>query len=590
MRLGTIFGVSALLISCDDGGKPATVDTSPPLQQDTYQPQTDADGDGYFAEEDCDDNNSDVHPGQEDVCNGVDDNCNGVVDEGFGDADSDGVADCMDAEDCDGLDNDGDGEVDEDFEDSDSDGIADCMGTEECNGVDDDGDGEVDEGYDYDGDGYTVCGDEKTPADCDDKRADVNPGESEVDGDNVDNDCDGATDEGAWRLGDVFITEVMANPARVSDPEGEWFEIKNDSGRDIDINGLIIGSDSDGDYHQIASLSPIIVPDGEFAVLASNSDYATNGEVSAVYEYGDEISMSNEADDLWLMINDLVIDKVEWDGGKEYPDPSGASLALDPDYFSSSLNDIPEGWCQAIVEWGDRTDLGYPNETNQICQPIAAIALLTSGTLYTCTEFTLDASGSSTVPDTDLEYSWELVSAPSGSALTSADITEADTVTPSFIPDEPGSYTFSLTLFNGYEYSSPATITVTVEERSTNTDPSSDAGTDQAYSEASVCWPASYGAYYTCNDCTEYEFELDGSGSYDADRDAFTYAWTITDGAAYATIANDRTETPTVTVSGVGTSYGTANTVTVEVTLTTTDCMGATNTDTVDLAYTCDGS
>lgn len=210
---------------------------------------------------------------------------------------------------------------------------------------------------------------------------------------------------------------------------------------------------------------------------------------------------------------------------------------------------------------------------------------MTSGT-----EFTLDASGSSTVPDTDLEYSWGLVSAPSGSVLTSADITEDDTVNPSFITDDPGNYTFSLTLLSGYEYSSSETITVTVEERSTNTDPSSDAGTEQAYSEASVCWPASYGAYYNCNGCTDYELELDGSGSHGADRDAFTYAWTITDGAAYATIANDRTEAPTVTVSGVGASYGSANTVTVEVTLTTTDCMGATNTDPVDLAYTCDGS
>lgn len=34
---------------------------------------------------------------------------------------------------------------------------------------------------------------------------------------------------------------------------------------------------------------------------------------------------------------------------------------------------------------------------------------------------------------------------------------------------------------------------------------------------------------------------------------------------------------------------GSANTVTVEVTLTTADCMGTTDMDTVDLAYTCDG-
>ena len=90
---------------------------------------------------------------QRELCNEIDDNCNGLVDEGFGDADEDGIPNCLDTEECDGLDNNGNGTIDEGFTDTDGDGITDCLDTEECDGFDNDGDGVVDEGYDQDG-GY----------------------------------------------------------------------------------------------------------------------------------------------------------------------------------------------------------------------------------------------------------------------------------------------------------------------------------------------------------------------------------------------------------------------------------------------------
>ena len=43
---------------------------------------SDADGDGYFSDEDCDDNSSTIYPGAEELCDGVDNDCDGDIDEG----------------------------------------------------------------------------------------------------------------------------------------------------------------------------------------------------------------------------------------------------------------------------------------------------------------------------------------------------------------------------------------------------------------------------------------------------------------------------------------------------------------------------
>ena len=55
----------------------------------------DADGDGSYSDEDCDDADATVYPGAEELCDGKDNDCDGVS-EGEGDADLDGLYDCED--------------------------------------------------------------------------------------------------------------------------------------------------------------------------------------------------------------------------------------------------------------------------------------------------------------------------------------------------------------------------------------------------------------------------------------------------------------------------------------------------------------
>ncbi|MFM7143631.1 MAG: ATP-binding protein, partial [Alphaproteobacteria bacterium] len=48
--------------------------------------------------------------------------------------------------------------------------------------------------------------------------------------------------------GDLLVTEIMPNPNAVSDTYGEWFEITNMTGRDLDLVGLILTDDGGETY------------------------------------------------------------------------------------------------------------------------------------------------------------------------------------------------------------------------------------------------------------------------------------------------------------------------------------------------------
>ncbi len=592
-NLALLFSTSLLFVACDDSTT-ATKDTSevaPALDDDAID--QDLDGDGWsVALGDCDDNNDDVHPDAIEDCNGLDDNCNDVVDEGFGDSDGDGTADCTDSEECDGVDNDGDGEVDEGFPDEDNDGIADCLGREICDGIDNDGDGEIDEDFDHDGDGYTECGSETTPADCDDSDPSIYPGAEEVDGDLTDNDCDSLVDEGEWAGDELYISEIMANPDNVDDTEGEWFEVYNASDETLILNGLVIYSTVDSDYHVVDSDELLIVEAGEFFVFARSDNPFENGGVENVgYAYGSEINLSNEVDGLVLEADGLVLDTVTWDDGASFPDPNGASMSLDPTYLDPIENDNGDWWCEARQQWSTASDRGTPGSQNQYCWPTAVATYDQElSSLYTCDTLYLDATASSDPTGEPLTFSWELTSAPSSSILTTSDIEEPTDESPTFVPDEVGTYVFTLTVDNGTESSEPSVLSVDISERPFNNDPTPDAGDDETASASADCTPISYGTGgYDCDACSDYDFELDGTSSDDPDGDELSNpVWTVLSGSGTLDDPNDWS--PTLTVTGPNGEYGVSNSETVVVELEVTDCMGATGTDTVSLTYTCTGS
>ena len=98
----------------------------------------------------------------------------------------------------------------------------------------------------------------------------------------------------------VVITEIMANPASVSDSYGEWFEITNTTDTTISLDGWTL-KDSDSDMHliQIENQDVAIDP-GQFFVFARNGNLSSNGGVVSDYVYSG-FSLSNTEDEIILM-------------------------------------------------------------------------------------------------------------------------------------------------------------------------------------------------------------------------------------------------------------------------------------------------
>ena len=163
--------------------------------------------------------------------------------------------------------------------------------------------------------------------------------------------------------GDLVVNEIMQNPAAVNDSVGEYFEIFNTTGAAIDIDGFVI-SDNDGDSHTINNGGPLSIAAGGYLVLGINSDTGTNGGVPVDYQYTG-ISLGNGADEVIISDNfGLEIDRVEYDGGPNFPDPGGASMELIPGTANPGTgNDLGSNWqvATAAISGGD---LGTPGAVN----------------------------------------------------------------------------------------------------------------------------------------------------------------------------------------------------------------------------------
>ena len=94
-----LFFAMVAIVGCRTKGEPTLGDTAVPVTTT----RADADGDGYFSPEDCNDDSPLIHPGASELCDGIDNNCDGNVDEGvtttfYEDLDGDGTPNAVDCD------------------------------------------------------------------------------------------------------------------------------------------------------------------------------------------------------------------------------------------------------------------------------------------------------------------------------------------------------------------------------------------------------------------------------------------------------------------------------------------------------------
>jgi hypothetical protein len=114
----------------------------------------------------------------------------------------------------------------------------------------------------------------------------------------------------AVTVGDLLISEIMVNPAAVSDARGEWFELYNPTDDEINLRGIVIGDDG-RDSHKIET--DLLILPGHFLTLGRNGDALSNGGFVADYVY-DDFTLSNSGDEILLTVtrtNWFVDDRVQ---------------------------------------------------------------------------------------------------------------------------------------------------------------------------------------------------------------------------------------------------------------------------------------
>jgi hypothetical protein len=174
---------------------------------------------------------------------------------------------------------------------------------------------------------------------------------------------DTATTDLAPDVGSLVISEVMFDPDAVDGDLGEYVELYNASGRDLDLEGLVL---ADGDGEGVTVSGALLVPAGQYVVLGASTNVDANGGFTAAYAWdAGTVKLSNEADRLTLSLEALQIDQFAYDVEAWNVD-EGEAVGVDPSRLDAASNDVLESWCPQRSEFG-QGDRGTPGRANDAC-------------------------------------------------------------------------------------------------------------------------------------------------------------------------------------------------------------------------------
>jgi len=166
--------------------------------------------------------------------------------------------------------------------------------------------------------------------------------------------------------GELLITEIMYNPSALTDTEGEYIEIKNVSGENINLMDLVIRRGSNDATHVISE--ELILLPGETALLGRSASAAN--EVDYVYS---SISLLNDGDKLYINAygsdgtDGSVICMVDYGAPGFNTSLNGVSIQLDPNISDANDALLSTNWCESTTSFLTG-DLGTPGTENELCQ------------------------------------------------------------------------------------------------------------------------------------------------------------------------------------------------------------------------------
>ncbi|MEM7304090.1 MAG: lamin tail domain-containing protein [Pseudomonadota bacterium] len=154
------------------------------------------------------------------------------------------------------------------------------------------------------------------------------------------------------QAGDLIISEIMSNPAAVSDTNGEWFEIFNASASTHDLNGLIL-SDEGSNSHAIDNTGSLFINPGEYLLLGRNPDSSFNGGLNLDYAYSN-FTLSNSTDQIILLFDSVEIARLDYNGA-----PFGIAGSSAEIIAQKSISNETDYQAVDILQYGDG-DFGTP--------------------------------------------------------------------------------------------------------------------------------------------------------------------------------------------------------------------------------------
>jgi len=109
--------------------------------------------------------------------------------------------------------------------------------------------------------------------------------------------------------GDLVVTEYMPNPTWCAGDSCEWFEVRNATDSDIDLDGLVV-EDAGG---ASGTVGTVVVAPGAVAVVGRGSDAAwDHPDITPDAFYGTAVTLNNGGDELRLSNGGGELASVDW--------------------------------------------------------------------------------------------------------------------------------------------------------------------------------------------------------------------------------------------------------------------------------------